>query len=228
MYTEKIVLSDLESLFSREFSLGKSETKALFSQFSENIEVLKVGEEAVSMLFLLDAHYFGRNFSANLKYIFGAITKPEHRSKGYMNTLINRCINKARNDKYAGVYLVPASNQLRAYYKKLGFCDAFTLLKTVQDNGYELSFSDGYDFIRKSFVNAILPSKSFLEFQGQFDGGQLFLNSNYLYFKRHSMNQSETICLKSDNEFNIASQKAMAIVFDDAIDTDSFLLGVYE
>lgn len=79
--------------------------------------VIKVDDEIVSSLFLLDCNigeYKG-------KCVYCAMTKYAFRGKGYMKKLLNFSYDYCLNNGYDFLFLIPAEESLFDYYKKCEF-----------------------------------------------------------------------------------------------------------
>lgn len=114
------------SLYKSAFDCDNSrEAECFIELFFEDILFLKGNNEITSQLFLIDAEYKDVKRTAKLKYIYAAATVAKHRRKGLMSKLISLAEDKAKREGYAGIYLYPADDDLRKYYKKLGFKDCF-------------------------------------------------------------------------------------------------------
>lgn len=58
-------------------------------------------------------------------YLCGLATDPDYRGLGLMSGLINEVLGRAVASGYDLVFLIPANSDLREYYRKFGFEDAF-------------------------------------------------------------------------------------------------------
>ena len=100
--------------------------KRLFDLFfdSDCLYTLEAGRP-VSMLFLLDMTFAVSGRNLPVCYIYGAATHPQYRRQGRMKALLLRAAEVARARGAKAVYLLPASEQLAAYYASLGFTGRF-------------------------------------------------------------------------------------------------------
>lgn len=99
-----------------------SEAEKFVNLFFDKVLTLIRGNKLVSQLFLIDAVY---NRKEKLKYIYAAATDEAYQNKGYMSTLLKEAIEFAKKNEYSGIYLYPATDKLRNYYKKQSFFDCF-------------------------------------------------------------------------------------------------------
>ncbi len=226
MYTKNLTV--LLKTFSEEFGISEPETAELFAEFSNSIEVLNIKGEPVSMLFLIDAEYYFNGDTCRLKYIFGAVTRKEFRGKSYMKELITHCLEKAKNEDYCGVYLFPASENLRNYYKTLGFRDAFWSAKSEAAFKAEGSMDDAYNAINDNSVGVIVPCRKFMMFQQKHDNACFYLENQCLYLLRSSAQYAETAPLYDKAEIGDSLSHGMAILFDKNVNTDAYLMGIYD
>ena len=99
------------------------EEPQVVEEFFENIydttvtPVIKIGDEIVSSLFLLDCtigDYKG-------KCVYCAMTKYAHRGKGYMKKLLDFSYDYCKENGFDFIFLVPAEKSLFDYYKTCGF-----------------------------------------------------------------------------------------------------------
>jgi len=114
------------------------------------------GEDVpVSMLSLLPARLVleGRKYKY-ISYVYAVATLPEYRRKGYCEELI-RYAARYLHERDSSAFLLPSSDYLRKYYKKLGFVDAFNIgVRTLSDIGAG-TLSD----IGAGTLSDILPSE---------------------------------------------------------------------
>ncbi len=115
-----------------------------FKKFFLYNTLMKIeNREVVSMLFAIDSA-IGKTESA---YIYGAATDENHRHKGYMKELIDFAAKH-----YVALYLKPATKELFAFYKKLGFEIRFYKEKIsgkAKNNGISVQKIDNVvDFVR--------------------------------------------------------------------------------
>ena len=99
------------------------EEPQVVEEFFENIydttvtPVIKVGDEIVSSLFLLDCEIGGYKG----KCVYCAMTKYAHRGKGYMKKLLDFSYDYCNKNDFDFLFLVPAEKSLFDYYKTCGF-----------------------------------------------------------------------------------------------------------
>lgn len=89
----------------------------LFNTFGNIAEKLTVNGKTVSLLFPLPCTLETEKEKIPAKYIFAAATDTAHRGNGFMSELIRKV---CRNDEIF-YFLRPATPELIAFYKRLGF-----------------------------------------------------------------------------------------------------------
>ena len=82
------------------------------------VHILRKNGEIVSMLTLFN---IALSEIGNVKYIYGACTKKQHRGSGYMSTLLREILSE-----FPRCILIPASQTLFDYYSKFGFETSFS------------------------------------------------------------------------------------------------------
>ena len=84
---------------------------------------LSVGGRLVSALYALPftLYYDGKGVAA--AYIYAVATAPEYRGRGYMALLMRNVERLLADRGVRFIYLLPASDSLRAYYARLGYAD---------------------------------------------------------------------------------------------------------
>lgn len=87
------------------------------------VHTLSVGGMVVSSLYALPftLYYDGKGFAA--AYIYAVATAPEYRGRGYMALLMRNVERLLADNGVRFIYLLPASDSLRAYYARLGYAD---------------------------------------------------------------------------------------------------------
>lgn len=99
------------------------EDSSVIENFFENVfdntvtPVIRLGDEIVSSLFLLDCKI--GNYKG--KCVYCAMTKYTHRGKGYMKKLLDFSYDFCKENEFDFLFLVPAEKSLFDYYKTCGF-----------------------------------------------------------------------------------------------------------
>lgn len=129
----KSIIEQCKELYQEAFDDDVEFTELLFNTFFESsCRFLSENGKIVSMLFAIDVTLD----SHKGKYIYAVATDKNMRGKGYMRILFNKIIDEFR-DKYDFLCLKPMSENLFAFYEKLGFERKFTKAKVV--NGFSNS-----------------------------------------------------------------------------------------
>lgn len=89
----------------------------LFEYCFPDCRVLGKDGAVASMLFALPCDIEKEGRKLNSAYIYAVATREAMRGKGYMSELIGRL----KSEAYDLIFLRPASDSLKEYYKKLGF-----------------------------------------------------------------------------------------------------------
>ncbi|MDR0995191.1 MAG: GNAT family N-acetyltransferase [Tannerella sp.] len=97
----------------------------------ENALTIEKDGEVLSALQLLPytMNYWGQEVP--VAYICGVCTKPAERRKGLMPRLMDTAFSEMRRRGVAVSALIPAENWLFAYYRKMGYTEAFHYALTV-------------------------------------------------------------------------------------------------
>ena len=88
---------------------------------TENMLVIHEDNRPVSMLSLLPVNITINGEKHAARYVYAVATLPEYRKKGYASKLIEHAFYKYDEP----LILQPSSDELRKYYEKLGFDEAF-------------------------------------------------------------------------------------------------------
>lgn len=93
--------------------------------------------EISAILFALDYAFKNKSqLDLNGVYLCGLATLPEHRNKGIMGKMIRDIEAKSRKNHKQILFLIPADEHLREYYKKFGFEDSAEL-EIIEISGVE-------------------------------------------------------------------------------------------
>ncbi len=80
-----------------------------------------VGDELVSMLFLLPATAADGQQTFSVRYLYAGCTHPTFRGRGIYGELMAFAAKQAAQSRVAAIYLHPASASLFDYYHRLGY-----------------------------------------------------------------------------------------------------------
>ena len=112
-----MLISESKYIYQEAFGVDKEFDDKLFTVCKKNLVTLKINGKIVSQLFLLPVNINVNNESKEAFYLFAAVTKKEHRGKGYMSELIKKILE----DTEIPIFLKPADEGLIAFYEQLGF-----------------------------------------------------------------------------------------------------------
>jgi predicted acetyltransferase len=90
----------------------------------ENMLVLRTGDEAAATLTVQD---FELTAGIKAAYVYGVVTLPEYRGRGYSTALLEYADTVFQDKGYKAAVLVPASESLFGFYEKRGYGTAFRL-----------------------------------------------------------------------------------------------------
>ena len=129
--TEKDI-NALSNLWQSVFLEDEEVTEYFFQKIFDNAvtPVIRIDDEIVSSLFLLDCKI--GEFKG--KCVYCAMTKYNHRGKGYMKKLLDFSYDWCNENGYDFLILVPAEKSLFEYYEKCGFTP-FGVRRTHTING---------------------------------------------------------------------------------------------
>lgn len=115
----------LRELWHSAFGDGKDYINQFFSIYKADsvAHTLSVGRQVVSALYVLPFNLCVAGDSVPAAYIYAVATLAEFRGRGYMRTLMSNVEELLRNRGMVYVFLLPASDELRNYYARLGYTD---------------------------------------------------------------------------------------------------------
>lgn len=80
------------------------------------------GDTVLAMLHKIPCHIeMGQGVYENVYYLFALATRSAARSRGIMGQLIERAHEEIRSEGVETVFLIPAQESLKGYYKRFGF-----------------------------------------------------------------------------------------------------------
>ena len=128
-YKEEI--SQLKSLWKEAFSDTDEYISMFFSTaYSKSRCLIAEENGVVGMLYWFDASYL----DTRIAYFYAIATKSTHRGRGVCTTLMNEAHTYLKSLGYAGAMLVPGSDGLFEFYKKLGY-GISTYVDTIECDG---------------------------------------------------------------------------------------------
>ncbi|MDQ5983582.1 MAG: hypothetical protein RUMPE_00606 [Eubacteriales bacterium SKADARSKE-1] len=143
---------DLKELCRISFFMQQEEVNFLFANkiHIDNCAVCLVGGQVVSALYMFDTYILKNGQVVPIYYLYGASTFPEFRNRGYMSSLINFANEVAQKKGQLYSVLLPATDKLHIFYKKLGY-ENFFKTRFVRLNWEELKnfFHSGESFNKK-------------------------------------------------------------------------------
>ncbi len=155
------------------------------SHIFENQLVYMESNRPVSMLTMIPGTLVLEEGNRKIYYIYGVGTTKKYRGRGYAAGLLKRAYSLAKKEN-AALVLVPASESLYAYYKKLGFETVF------YQNKRSFTFSDDTE-------NTNLPMSSIREVNADTYGR---MRNKYLSYQGTVMwNQKEILYAYKENQF---------------------------
>ncbi|MEG1555285.1 MAG: GNAT family N-acetyltransferase, partial [Bacteroidales bacterium] len=90
-------------------------------QYQDNALVYEMEGKIVSMAFLLPATIFSTGKYHPVTYVYACATDEKYRGLGLMREIIRKAYRDACAKGEAGLFLLPASEELYTYYGKIGF-----------------------------------------------------------------------------------------------------------
>ena len=148
------MITELRSLWKEAFGDSEAFMDDFFSvAYDKNrCRTVRNDGKIVSALYWFDV-YMG---SEKLAYLYGVATLTEYRGQGIAAYLIEKTCKQLQEKGYSGVLLVPGSEQLFEYYRRLGFFACTTIAeKTVTPKGNTLLRSvraEEYGHLRKQLL----------------------------------------------------------------------------
>ena len=128
------MITELRSLWKEAFGDSEAFMDDFFKYaYDKNrCQTIRKDGKTVSALYWFDA-YMGTD---RLAYLYGVATLTQYRGQGIAAYLIEKTCKHLQEKGYSGVLLVPGSEQLFEYYRRLGFFACTTIAeKTVTPQG---------------------------------------------------------------------------------------------
>lgn len=134
-------------------------------------------------------------------YLCGLATDPRFRRHGLMSDLIEEANSRAREEGFDFTFLIPAGDDLREYYRKRGYVDAFFKQSHTFPNNYPFlktyeKYTDENRKSKKINLEEIYHTFSFVIYTNEnknvYHQILKFLQNKsikkYIYFLKHSIN----------------------------------------
>jgi GNAT superfamily N-acetyltransferase len=93
----------------------------------ENMLVLRAGGEPAATLTVQDFELTSQTGPIKAAYVYGVVTAPEHRGRGYSTAILQYADSLLQENGYKAAVLVPASESLFGFYENRGYETAFRL-----------------------------------------------------------------------------------------------------
>ena len=121
--TPSAVKEQLYALWQEAFGDSREFIDAFFSHFScdECAHTLSVDGRVVAALYALPFTLYSGGRSLDAAYIYAVATSADSRGKGYMRLLMERVELLLRERGVGFIFLLPAGEELRKTYSRLGF-----------------------------------------------------------------------------------------------------------
>jgi predicted acetyltransferase len=115
-------------------------------------------------------------------YLFGVMTHPDFRNKGYISHLLNFSFEMMKKEGYDYAFLIPQEESLFGFYERFGFSRFSPDSGSLTEKGKVIKSSSQLDNILEDFSN---------------DNGLIFINDNKIAFtikNDDTVNIKEIIC----------------------------------
>ncbi|MCM1440449.1 MAG: GNAT family N-acetyltransferase [Roseburia sp.] len=148
-------------LWKETFHDSKEYVELVFdTYFSESFTPnIYMGEKLVAAMMAIpyEMSLTSGDSSKSLKalYLCGLATVPQCRCQGLMGKLIEEIDQVAREEKFDLLFLIPADEHLRNYYKKFGFEDAFPICVNKYHENLKKS-KEKSKFARIEYFNSVV------------------------------------------------------------------------
>jgi GNAT superfamily N-acetyltransferase len=124
----------LQSIWNTGFASPAGDTSGVAFMFErllkpENMLVLRAGEKPAATLSIQDFELETPNAPIKAAYVYGVVTLPEYRGRGYSTVLLEYADTVLIKAGYQAAVLVPASESLFGFYGNRGYETAFRLNK---------------------------------------------------------------------------------------------------
>lgn len=209
----------LRKLWKEAFSDTDEFLDAFFSTaFSyERSFCIKEENEVIAALYFFDCIFNGEKIA----YIYAVATAKSHRGKGMCNKLMKHTHNVLKNAGYKGAILVPSSDSLFDFYKKMGYKTCCYLCKNkfiagdICESAQEIS-TEEYALIRRVYLpkDAVIQEGENLAFLGTY--AKFYKGDDFLFTA--SINDNTLVC----HEFLGNIKKAPCIIKPLGCKTGSF------
>lgn len=169
-------------------------------KYKNNALIYELNEEIAGIAFILDTIMNNEPIS----YVYGCATLPEYRGKGIMTEILSFAYQNKCAQNFSALCLVPASDHLFKYYRKLGFRDYFYHKKT------SYSLSDFSSLKVSGFSLRPLSPSQYFTLKNQ----DFYLNNSLIWdVKHYELVEKEYIVEKGGFFEIIENQKRIGIGF---------------
>jgi GNAT superfamily N-acetyltransferase len=125
-------LPDLQKIWNTGFASPDGDTSGVAFIFEKllkpaNMLVLRVGDKPAATLSIQDFELTTQTEPIKAAYVYGVVTAPEYRGRGYSTALLEYADAVLQDNGYKAAVLVPASESLFAFYETRGYKTAFRL-----------------------------------------------------------------------------------------------------
>lgn len=146
----EILKKEMKKMWKETFKDSDSYIDLIFDSYFDPlfVEYKEIDGQLVSCL--LGVPYAFGNSKNHLKalYLCGLNTRPEYRRNGFMRQLYKRIRKRALLAGYDLIFLIPANDGLRRFYRDFGMCDSFYHVENRYTSAHDFD-RDYLNFLEK-------------------------------------------------------------------------------
>ncbi|MDR0833517.1 MAG: GNAT family N-acetyltransferase [Candidatus Symbiothrix sp.] len=120
---------------------------------SEDVLIAVVDNQPIAFLQMLPCTLETQEKSYPTGYIYGVMTHPGYRHKGYMNQLLTTALSVLKERACDYAFLIPQSPELAHTYSKYGFVNCQSSIDNCQLSACIIPSATQFDVAKQDFIN---------------------------------------------------------------------------
>lgn len=208
---KEVLKDEMKKLWKDTFQDSDAYINLIFENYFDPALLEYYEENGQLIAGLLGVPYRFGTDQNNIKglYLCGLSTRPEYRRRGIMHRLYDRIKEKAKDNGFDFVFLIPADNGLKRFYRDLGMSESFYHVKNRYTSAHDFN-RDYLNYLEKEDYRVGALKKNYWESlnDGILDTSDYGMRKNVVHFINKFQQQ--------DNPFGLLhSAKDMEAVIDE-------------